>query len=151
VNSYAGATTLLGGTLALGISGALPDASPISLLGGILDTNGFSDAAGTLQLGISTTIDFDSGISSLAFANSSSLAWTGTLTITGFTEGGDSLRFGTDASGLSASQLASIRFAEYGNAAGVIDANGFVSIPEPGAGVLLLGGCVLLARIRRRD
>jgi T5SS/PEP-CTERM-associated repeat protein/autotransporter-associated beta strand protein len=149
-NFYGGSTTVLAGTLALGASGALPGGSAIVLEGGTLDANGFSATTGTLDVNFDSTIDFDPGAVSLAFANSSALAWTGTLTITGFTVGADTLRFGTDATGLTAAQLALFRFADYADATGVIDAQGYVTIPEPGSAALLLAGAALLTRRRRK-
>lgn len=53
------------------------------------------------------TIDIDAAVSEAAFANSSEALWgTGSVSIIGFEE--DTVRFGTDASGLTPSQLAAI-------------------------------------------
>ena len=70
----------------------------------------------------------------LLFANSSGQSWIGqTLTITNYMVGSDSLRFGTSSSGITTAQLALLRFADYGNVPGKIDANGFVTpdLPQP--------------------
>jgi MYXO-CTERM domain-containing protein len=67
----------------------------------------------------------------------------------------DSLKFGASASALTSTQLASLRFSDYSNAAGQIDSFGVVTpvaIPEPaswalGAGAGALG---LAFWVRRR-
>ncbi len=103
-----------------------------------LDTGGLNQNLGTLNLtgpnaAIARTIDFGSGTSALAFADSSAEPWLSTdgpdifLHIVNYTAGVDSLRFGTSASGLTARQLQLMRFADFSNAVGQIDANGFVT------------------------
>jgi len=76
-----------------------------------------------------------------------------TLTILNWTEGVDSLRIGTDGTGFD-TQLSLFRFADYGNAPGQIDANGFVTpvpVPEPSTlAFAILGGVALLVVLRRR-
>lgn len=53
------------------------------------------------------TLDVDAAVMELAFANSSEAEWgSGSVSVVGFKE--DTLRFGTDASGLTAAQLAAI-------------------------------------------
>lgn len=53
------------------------------------------------------TLDIDVGVTELAFANSSAVVWgTGLVSIAGFKE--DTIRFGTDATGLTPAQLAAI-------------------------------------------
>lgn len=150
VNTYAGSTVLFGGTLALGIDGALPDSSLIDLQGGILATNGFSDTTGPLKLSAGTTLDLGLGPVSLSFANSSAQPWNAVLNITGYVPGGDALRFGSDSTGLTPAQLGLIRFVDYGNATGVIDSLGYVTIPEPATGTLLLAATTLLTQKRKR-
>ena len=91
-----------------------------------------------------------SGASIIAFANSLSASWTGTLKIynwsgTPWTGGGtDELFFGNDALGLNATQLLEIQFYS-GNGTGayaagaLILANGEV-VPVPGSSNLCSGG-----------
>ena len=77
-------------------------------------------------------IDFGSGTSALAFADSSGEDWNGLpVLIVNYTPGTDSLRFGNGGSSLSPTQLDLIRFADFANAPGQIDANGYVTPALP--------------------
>ena len=67
-------------------------------------------------------IDAGDGAASIAFADSSAFAWGGTLTING-TLGPHTLRFGTDANGLTAAQIAATR---YRGGKVTIDAEGYL-------------------------
>jgi autotransporter-associated beta strand protein len=97
---------------------------------------------------IPRTIDFQNGHGSLVFAgNSSTNSWTSsasvvfgdsnpgllTLVITNYQLGTTQLRFGSTSSGLTAGQLAQIKFADYTNAPGQIDNSGYVTpvVPQP--------------------
>jgi hypothetical protein len=63
----------------------------------------------------------------------------------------DSIRFGAGASALTATQLGRFRFVDFGNAAGQIDAFGFVTpVPEPGAFAVLAGLAALGGAFCRR-
>ena len=146
-NSYVGDTIIEGGVLKLGASERIPDTSNLILANGgtdgfidtpaTFDTGGFSETLGKLKLtGLSywipRTIDFGHGSSALRFANSSDQDWEGlTLTIVNFTPGVDSLRFGTDSTGLNEYQLASIVFQDFGNLPAYIDENGYVEPALP--------------------
>jgi len=79
------------------------------------------------------------------FANSAGGAWSGTVSILGFQE--DTLRFGTDASGLTAAQLGVISGDTYG-----LTSTGYLTvIPEPGTlGLLFIGGMGLFVSRRAR-
>jgi autotransporter-associated beta strand protein len=92
------------------------------------------------------TIDFQNGHGALWFAgNSSTNLWNSspsivfgdsnpgplTLVITNYILGVTQLRFGTDATGLTNTQLGQISFANYGNVPGRIDALGFVTPAVP--------------------
>jgi hypothetical protein len=107
---------------------------------------------GALDLDANSTINFGLGTSALSFADSDSRDWTGfTLTIQNWTPGADTLRIGTDGIGFDA-QLAQMRFADFGNAPGQIDSNGFVSpVPEPSSAIAIFGGIALLSVVRRRS
>ncbi len=125
-----------GATLKWDASNQVGDSAAFTLNGGALNLNSQNDTVGTLSLASSSTIFFGAGTESLSFADSSSLNWGSfTLTITGFTQGTDLLRFGTSSAGLTAAQLSLFRFSDYGNAQGQIDANGYVTaavaVPEP--------------------
>ena len=137
-NTYTGATTIQAGVLQLGASGVLPSGSALVMNNSdpnraTLATGGFSQSLGALSVlgsnpGLRCVVDFGDGASALAFANSSGQAWNGTpLRIVNYTPGVDSLRFGTSSGGLTPTQLGLIQFADFANAAGQIDANGFVT------------------------
>jgi hypothetical protein len=165
-NAYTGTTTITGagGTgagsgnirLVLGAANTIASSSGVALGGGILDPGGFNHAMGSTTLALLTstgasTIDFAAGASEVDFANSSAVNWTGaTLNLLNWDPNVDKLRFGTDATGLTAAQLAKIEFngADLGTAA--LDANGYV-VPEPGCLSLLgLAAMPLFGRRRRR-
>ena len=152
-STYTGGTIINAGTLALGVSDALAGTSALTLAGGTLASNGFSQTFGTLTLAGGSTIDFGNGASALAFADSSAIGWNGTLTILNYTTSMDSLRFGTSNTGLTSTQLGLISFGSGFFAQ--IDGNGFVTgvsaIPEPSTSAALAGSGVLgLAVWRRR-
>jgi autotransporter-associated beta strand protein len=107
-NTYIGPTTLDAGTLTLGAAGVLPDASEVSIGNATLAAGSFSETAGRLVITGAATIELGAG-TVLAFADSSSVAWTGgTLALGGNFVSGSSLRFGTNGSGLAPGQLALI-------------------------------------------
>lgn len=138
------------GTLLLGASDRIADTSALVLNGGTFNTGGFSETLGTLKLSANSNIDLGSGDSSLWFGDSSAVLWgeSVSLSITNFTEGVDSIRFGSDANGLTGSQLAQISL---NGGSAFIDANGFITaIPEPSTYALLLSGGVLALVIQRR-
>ena len=111
-SDYSGPTTVVSGRLQLGRANQIPNASKLALNGGVFDTGGFSDTMGALILGGSATIDFGTtNTVSLIFGDSHLELWSvGTLNITNFTVGADTLRFGSDASALTVGQLAQISF-----------------------------------------
>jgi|GEM_PF-2013328 len=151
-NSYGGPTTINAGTLALGASERISNFSAMVLGGGTFATGGFSETLNTLTLSSSSSIDFGSGTSALIFADSSSIGWTGTLTLMNFDVGTDSLNF-TSSTGLTGTQLSEISLPGY--TASGLDTNGnvtFSAVPEPGAMALLVTGmgCVVLFARRKR-
>jgi len=133
VNTYSGSTTINPAkTLILGASGVIPDGSGLIFPAGTGvatfktgATVGYSETLGTLTMNESATIALGTGVHTLAFANSSAVAWTSgkTLTITGWTgsrgESGTSGKIfvGADNTGFTAEQLAQINFSGYGNGA----------------------------------
>lgn len=154
-NTYDGGTTITAGTLQLGASVNALGSGKLTLNGGTFATAGFSSTLGQLSVTAASTIDLDSGASALVFANSSALSWTGTLNILGWTDGTDTLRFGTDGTGLTAGQLGQITFGDIADVSAAIDANGYVyaaPIPEPSAMALaVMGGFALaIGAIARR-
>ena len=97
---------------------------------------GYSQTLGPLLLtgpytSLTHTIDFGHGASALAFADSHTQDWGGILlNLVNFKPGVDSLRFGTNSSGLTPTQLGLIRFYNFLDVPGAIDAHGFVT-PQP--------------------
>jgi autotransporter-associated beta strand protein len=177
-STYSGATTVNNGTLS--ISGTLNGTSAVNINGGVLEigaderlsnsasvimsggtlrTAGFTESLGTLTLSGPATIDLGSGASTLDFFDSSSLSWTGSLSImnwSGSTEGGgiDQLLFGNSDTALRADQIAMIHFVDpAGFAPGTYDAtiliNGeVVAVPEPTSAMMLCSGLGLLLAFR---
>jgi autotransporter-associated beta strand protein len=137
----AGAAHSLGGTsgITVNTSGTLlfsgnttdriKDTATFNLNGGTLNTAGLSEGAastpgiGALTLTSASTIDLGSLTSILAFADSHTQTWAGTLRITNWSgsstgDGADQVYFGSTSSGLSASQLSKITF--YSDSAGTM-------------------------------
>lgn len=150
-STFTGPTIVNAGTLALGVNNALFHTSPMTLAGGTFSTGGFDQTLGMLTLSGSSSIDFVSGTSALAFADSHTVAWHGTLTLLNFTSASDSLRFGSNQTGLTLAQLAMIDFGT--GLAAQIDANGYVTasaIPEPSTYALIGGSAMLGFALWRR-
>lgn len=128
-NTYSGATNVSGGTLALGADNALPDTSAVTIGNATLDAASFGDTAGMLDVSAAATINLGAG-SSLVFADSQGVDWTGgTLTITGTFVPGSSIKFATSG-GLSATQLGRITATGFSSFA--LDANGFLTATVAG-------------------
>jgi len=153
-NTYTGATTINAGTLALGSADRIADTSALVLNSGTFATGGFSETVGALTLSSSSTLDFGSGTSALVFADSSAKTWSGTLALTNFDIGTDTLRFGSSISALTVSQLNEISLSGY---TASLDSSGFVTftaIPESSTyagivGALALAGVVWQRRRRQ--
>ncbi len=142
-NTYRGPTTIEGGFLSLARPQVLPRTSTLILGNGgtegyfdtppTLELQGFSQTLGPLLLNgpepeLPRTIDFGYGAAQLAFANSSTQDWGGIpLTIVHFDPTVNSLRFGTNALGLTDDQLQLIQFKDFANVPGQINSQGFVT------------------------
>jgi hypothetical protein len=107
----------------------------------------------------SATFDFASGASSLVAGTGSAIAIGGTgMTITNYSLGSDSIRFGTSAGALTSGQLSLIIFTGYSmGGAAQIDSSGYVtpqgtllSIPEPSSCAFISGALILGASLIRR-
>lgn len=144
-NTYTGNTTVSAGTLVLGASGVIADASNVVMSGGTLSTGattGFAETMGTLQLTASSTLALGTGSHNVNFANSSAVSWTsGTiLTITGWTgtnNGASSgtsgrLFIGNNNNGVTGVQLSRIRFNISGTLYGAMQLNSGEIVPTSG-------------------
>jgi autotransporter-associated beta strand protein len=127
-NTYSGTTIITGGTLTLNPNAvAATFASQVELNGGTLSTTSIATntvitSSSTLNLNASSTIALGTNVHSLKFADSHSISWTGstTLTITGWTGTvstgpgtGGRIFFGGATGTLTAGQLAQISFTGY--------------------------------------
>jgi autotransporter-associated beta strand protein len=106
-NTYTGNTNITAGSLILGANNVLPNTTNVTLGDATLDLATRTDTAGTLQVTAAATIRLSTG-AAIAFADSSAVAWAGTLTLVGDFASGTSLRFGTSAASLTATQLSKI-------------------------------------------
>ncbi len=153
VNTYGGPTVVEGGILQLGVDNAIPTNSDFvlsnndnrddvfpsgSFTPSALVLDGYSQKLGTLTLTgpdapTPRTIDFGGGAAALSFADSSPNGWVDNnfapidLLIVNYKLGINTLRFGTNGSGLTMDQLAQIHFVDQASLPGKIDGNGFVT------------------------
>ena len=159
-NSYTGTTVVSGGSLALGIANALPVGSSAgnitlnSTVSPTLNTGsgvGFSigtstasaNSAGALIVSAASSLSLGTG-NSLYFKASNGQAWAGTLSITGWsgTEGssgtGAKLFIGSDATGLTVTQLGKITFSGHVNGTTILSTGEVVpAAPSVAADVAL--------------
>ncbi len=132
-NTYSGSTNINGGTIRLNAGDVLP-LGDVSLDGGTLSTGssaGFNETVGTLNLNSTGTIALGTGSHTLTFAASNGVTWAGTaLNVTGWTGTAGAtgtagkIFVGTDATGLTAGQLAKITFTGYAGVTATILSTG---------------------------
>jgi fibronectin-binding autotransporter adhesin len=155
-----------GGTFRFGASDIISNTAEVTLGSGALQVGNFSDTLGKLAVEGAATVDFNGTVgSTLVFADSRDKAWTGSLTVLGWTglvEGGGSerLMFGDGSGSIDESQVNSIFFVnpsapglEAGTYSAMILASGEVVphalIPEPSVALLVFLGTGLAVRRRR--
>lgn len=167
-----------GGTLLFSEPGSpttdrINDNSTMTLNGGTFNTDGLSEhglAGATVNPGIgaitllsNSTIDLGAGASVIAFADSSGQSWTGTISVynwsgtPGTGNGTDQLYFGSNASGLTATQLSQIAFYSdsgatflgLGSYASDLDGE-VMPVPEPASWFAAALGFSALAFTQRR-
>jgi len=119
VQNYNGPLLVLGGLVRFGAANIVTNGLAVHLRGGGLAAGVGANSLGALRVFADATIDVGDGTASLAFADSSGAAWAGALTLTGRLLP-TTLRFGTDAGGLSEAQLAAVRIG--GDKVGITDA-----------------------------
>jgi hypothetical protein len=141
------------GKIIAGKADALGAGNALIMAGGTLETGGFSQALGTLDLnGGTSMIDFGAGTVAVSFAKSSALDWGGfSLILTNWTSGSDTLQFGTDSTGLTPLQLQQIHFTDPALPNAQINGNGFITpvIPEPSVAAVIVAGLFVLVVGRR--
>ncbi|WAC20173.1 autotransporter-associated beta strand repeat-containing protein [Luteolibacter sp. SL250] len=155
-----------GGTFRFGASDIINNNAEVTLGAGTLQVGDFSDTLGKLAVAGAATVDFSGNVgSTIVFADSRDKAWTGSLTVLGWTglvEGGgeERLMFGDGTGGLEQPQVDSIFFVNpsaAGLTAGTYSAKMLASgevvphllIPEPSSALLVLLGAGLAVRRRR--
>jgi hypothetical protein len=121
-NTYTGSTTVSAGALALGAANVINNSSNFVLDGGTFATGlstGYSETVGTLSLTNSSVIVLGSGSHTLTFSNSSGVSWDAgsALVVTGWqgawsgtTGTAGKIFVGSDATGLTLTQLGQISF-----------------------------------------
>jgi hypothetical protein len=137
---------LAGGTLEFDTATTASPGLPFPVVSGVIQSFASLTLQGNSVLNLANSVQF-----TLAIADSSADAWTGTLTLEGFNPSIDEVQFGTSASGLTASQLEDITFAGSTDQA-ELDSNGYlIAVPTPEPGVLSLFGlsAILLSLVGR--
>jgi autotransporter-associated beta strand protein len=135
----------------------IKNSANLILDGGHLNLDEFSETVSLLTLEKSSAITLSGGGNDrLIFANSSGVTWgdDAVLTIHGLFDP-QSIRFGTDATGLTSAQLEMIVFSSYEGESVQIDSNGYLftttMIPEPSSVLLLGAGAFGIACFWRRQ
>jgi autotransporter-associated beta strand protein len=137
--------TVSGGALELGAADRINNAATLTLSGGTFNVGGFSETLGTLTLTTSTasSLDFVSGGSILLFSGITT--GNGTLAISNWTSGSDSLRFTSNTNLLASS------FTVNGGAATILNQGTYFEVvPEPATWALLAFSLTTIMVLRRR-
>jgi autotransporter-associated beta strand protein len=115
------------GVLQLANNEQINNAADLTLNGGTFNLNGFNETLDRLQVTSNSTINLGNSSSNLAFGNSSTINWTGVLSIENWSStSGETIRFGNSANGLTSAQLSNIQFVGFGRGAN-INASGFIT------------------------
>ncbi|MDA3923507.1 MAG: autotransporter-associated beta strand repeat-containing protein [Kiritimatiellae bacterium] len=131
-NTHIGVITIDEGTLALDGNGSLNTGNPIVLNSGTLDMGAYTNTVGTLTVDADSNIALGSG--ELAFADSSAISWSGSLTVTG-PLGEQSVRFGTNSAALTSTQLIAITL---NGGRAMLTAEGYLAVPPAGTIIMIL-------------
>jgi hypothetical protein len=112
-----------------------------------------TETFGTLAVTNGGVIDFGVGSTQLTFSASSSLTWTGLLSLWNWDGSNDQLVFGNSATALTPEQMASVRFfsdnGETSLGGGVLRSDGSL-VPVPEASSLVTPTILLLSLMARR-
>lgn len=143
-NTYSGHTTISSGQLRLNPTANSTMNSQFRLNGGILSTQGIANGrsinnSSGLRLDASSSIDLASEKHDIRFSNSNSLSWTSAATLTilnwqgipGFSGTAGQIFIGTDANGLTATQIAQISFSGFTDGAMLLPSGELVPAPSP--------------------
>ena len=155
-NTFTGTNFINAGIVTAGKINALGAGNALVMAGGTFNSGGVDQTLGVLDLdGHNSTIDFGTGFSDIIFDNSSGADWENFhLNLVNWTAGNDTIRFGTDNTGLSVGQLFNVHFIGSGYDFAAIDEFGYLTpIPEPNsAGIAVIGviAFVIARRIRSR-
>ncbi|MBX3741492.1 MAG: autotransporter-associated beta strand repeat-containing protein [Akkermansiaceae bacterium] len=152
------AVNLNGGTFVLGADNVVNSAAGVTMAGGALEMAGFSNSFGALALSVGASLlNLSGGESVVTFGPSIALAWTGSLSILGWSSAGGTERVDFTG-GLTTDQLAAITFdnpdgfapGTYTSKLVGIEVVPDALIPEPSAAILAAAGSVVVAFRRRR-
>lgn len=153
-NTYTGSTTVgQYAPVALVVSDAISQLSRIVLDGGKIENRAEEQHFGSIVVsGANSMLTFEwyPG-ADISFMDSHDLAWDGNLIVTGFRSSADSLRFGTDSTGLTPEQISRITVRGYYVLG--LDEGGYLKtslIPEPGSISLCLVGIPAAVFVSRR-
>ncbi|CAN5491023.1 hypothetical protein BH09VER1_BH09VER1_51830 [soil metagenome] len=154
-DALAGDVYITGGSVRLDGSNQIANTANLILAGGQFDASTSSETMALFSLDSTSSFSLTGGgADRLVFDNSSSVDWGSgaVLTIFGLVEA-NSIRFGTDATGLTAGQLGQIQFNSYAGPV-LIDSNGYIytasMVPEPGSIGLAALGLIGVAVLKRR-
>ncbi len=115
------------GVLRLGNNEQINNGADLTLNGGTFNLNGFNETLDQLQVTSNSTISLGNRSSKLAFGNSSTANWTGSLLIENWSStSGETIRFGNSATGLTTTQLNDIQFVGFNRGAS-ISTSGFIT------------------------
>jgi len=135
--SVNGGTLLLGGAGSERINDGTGEA-PLTLLSGgtvRLDGGAITESFGTLAITDGGVLDFGPGSGRINFSASSAQVWSGLLSVWNWTGADDELFFGASASGLTAGQMAAVRFysdngVTFLGAGNLLSSGSLVPVPE---------------------
>jgi autotransporter-associated beta strand protein len=160
-NNYTGTTIVSAGTLTLGASNVIADASDLEMNGGTFNTNNNDETMDVLTLSATSTIALGAS-NTLTLSDSSASAWSGaaSLNITGWTgtaglSGTAGQVFLPNDTSLTSTQLSQITFSGFASGAELLASGELVpaGVPETSTyiGSLLIMLITLVHRFRKKS